>query len=399
MGVAVLVSLVAVVAGYSSGRSAEPATPIPSIHAEDLREQTIYESRQDPGYTAWVGAWVMPDGALMVGFTQATGPVDPAQRKPAPAGLLEDLGVTDPRRDFWGLDLASKYLRSTDGGMTWEPFRSDPFQATYPQAYSSQPTIALDDGTIVRRVNGNDLQDPTMPPTAYLERLAPGAERWGEPQVLMDPERYTYELGRIGRLSDGRLIATGNYWKVPADTPPSERAGAPSTYMLMVSSDEGETWDNALTIPPETGYLLGNEWDTAELPNGDLVAVMRTADSPETETPVRKQAILEQEGDGWVLTDLGPAPFPHSGHPELLATDEGPILHIATSGVHYTKDGRTWTPLEFPNGSQYESSYYPRAVQTDDGVVHVFGHVGGDDEYGAGDQSIAMDSFRLVAEP
>ena len=42
-------------------------------------------------------------------------------------------------------------------------------------------------------------------------------------------------------------------------------------------------------------------------------------------------------------------------------------------------------------------AYYPRSVQTNDGLIVVVGHVGGDDAYGKVDQSIVMDSFRLVA--
>jgi hypothetical protein len=145
-------------------------------------------------------------------------------------------------------------------------------------------------------------------------------------------------------------------------------------------------------------HLPGNEWDTAELPSGDLLAVMRTYDASGSRRPIRKQGLLEKDGDGWVLSDVRDAPFPHSGHPELLATREGPILHIATTGVQYTNDGKTWTPLRFSPRVAYRSGYYPRAVQTGDGVVHVFAHVGADDPYGRMDQSIIMDTFRLEAE-
>jgi hypothetical protein len=109
--------------------------------------------------------------------------------------------------------------------------------------------------------------------------------------------------------------------------------------------------------------------------------------------------LLEKRGAGWVLTDVRQAPFPHSGHPELLATREGPILHLATTGVHYTKDGRRWTRLDFSPSMTYRSRYYPRAVQAEDGAIHVFGHVGADDGYGETNQSITMDTFRLVREP
>ena len=89
--------------------------------------------------------------------------------------------------------------------------------------------------------------------------------------------------------------------------------------------------------------------------------------------------------------EVGPAPFPHSGMPELLATREGPILHLATSGIHWTTDaGTSWHKLDVPG-----TAYYPRSVQTADGRIFVFGHVGGDDAYGKSDQSIVMDSFFL----
>jgi hypothetical protein len=238
-----------------------------------------------------------------------------------------------------------------------------------------------------------------VPHTAYLQRLPPGGDHWTAPQVLMDPARFTYQISRLRYLRDGRLIATGNYWATPAKTSPERRSAVASTFLLMVSSDDGRTWRNGLTIPDDAGYLPGDEWDTAELRDGDLVAVMRTLDSPTSLKPVRRQALLRKHGPGWVLTDLRRAPFPHSGHPELLATREGPILHIATTGVHYTYDGVTWQPLRFVPRLTYRSNYYPRSVQTRDGVIHVFGHVGADDAFEQADQSITMDTFRLVTEP
>jgi hypothetical protein len=343
----------------------------------------------------------MPDGGLMTGFVEATRPVDADARPAIPARVRRAFGVTswDPGYDFWGLELTVRYLRSGDGGSTWRLVRSDPFKAPGPYGYTPQATIALDDGTLLRRVNGDDLRhDPSVPHTAFLERLAPGAKRWAAPRVLMDPAKHTYQISRVRYLRDGRLIATGNVWDVPARTSPADRSPIDSRFLLMVSSDGGRTWENGLTIPAGVDHLPGSEWDTAELPSGDLLAVMRTYDSSGSGPPIRKQGLLEQHGDGWVLTDVRNAPFPHSGHPELLATREGPILHIATTGVHYTSDGRTWTPLRFSPRVGYRSGYYPRAVQTGDGVVHVFAHVGADDPYGRTDQSIIMDTFRLAAE-
>src|SRR5690349_20821734 len=53
------------------------------------RRRTIYHSPQTPGYTCWTGAWSMPNGDLMVSFTQATGPVE--GRPAAPPEALKQL--------------------------------------------------------------------------------------------------------------------------------------------------------------------------------------------------------------------------------------------------------------------------------------------------------------------
>ena len=122
----------------------------------------------------------------------------------------------------------------------------------------------------------------------------------------------------------------------------------------------------------------------------DLLCVFRRR-VPELKAEARWQGVLKKSGDSWTTGEVGPAPFPHSGHPELLATKEGPILHVATSGIHFTNDaGKTWHQLEVPG-----SAYYPRAVQATDSRIFVFAHIGSDDAYGATDQSIVMDTFRL----
>jgi hypothetical protein len=120
--------------------------------------------------------------------------------------------------------------------------------------------------------------------------------------------------------------------------------------------------------------------------------VFRRVDPNNRGREVRWQGLLKRAGDTWTPGDVGPAPLTHSGHPELLATREGPILHVATSGIHWTLDsGKSWHRLDVRG-----TAYYPRSVQGADGRIFVFGHVGGDDAYGKSDQSIVMDSFRLV---
>lgn len=67
--------------------------------AAEYQRQTVYHSPQKPGYTCWVGAWIMPDGDLMTCFTQATGPVD--GRPQAPKEVM-DLLSWYPKYDMTG---------------------------------------------------------------------------------------------------------------------------------------------------------------------------------------------------------------------------------------------------------------------------------------------------------
>ena len=88
--VVVGVGLVVLVVGSPS--SEPEAQPEIRARGVDLTRHTIYRSPQRPGYTAWTGAWTMPDKSLMVAFTQATGPIDPAKRAQASAALRRARG-------------------------------------------------------------------------------------------------------------------------------------------------------------------------------------------------------------------------------------------------------------------------------------------------------------------
>ena len=182
---------------------------------------------------------------------------------------------------------------------------------------------------------------------------------------------------------------------VPANSVTRAEYGKILQPLLIVSRDEGKTWSQPMPVVPakHRENWGGEEFDAAELPDGDLLCVFRRR-NPGGPGEVRWQGLLKKDGDGWVPQNVGPAPFPHSGHPELLTTREGIILHLATSGVHWTEDaGQSWHRLDVPG-----THYYPRAVQAANGRIYVFGHVGGDNAYGSADQSIMMDRFRLVVE-
>jgi hypothetical protein len=366
-----------------------------NFKAVEYVRRPIYHSPQTPGFTSWAGAWTMPDGSLMVCFTQATGPVK--GRKRAPKDVQHKLSwppAGRPGYDMTGLDLRNVHLRSSDDGKTWQKVSADPFKSCM-NGITGEAQTALADGTIIRGVWGYYLPyNPELPRTGYLQRSADGSKTWGKPEVLLDPAKFSAWPKRIRVLSDGRLIVLGGVAHVPANSRTRAKYNGLFEPLLMVSSDKGKTWAGPIQVVPQPHRQNwgGEEFDAAELPNGDLLCVFRRIAPSGKRHEVRWQGLLKKSGNTWVPREVGPAPFPHSGHPDILATREGPILHVATTGIQYTTDaGKSWRKLNVPG-----TAYYPRAIQSDDGRIFIFGHVGGDDAYGKTDQSIVMTSFRLV---
>jgi hypothetical protein len=374
----------------------EPANVI----ATDAVSKTIYHSPQTPGFTCWVGAWIMPDKSLMVTLTQATGPFKDRSRTD-PKTLAHFPGWPpngNANYDMNGLDLRNVYLQSTDAGATWNQVSADAFRSCMNHA-TGKGQVALPDGTIVRAVWGQYLPFDDGPKTGYLQRSGDGSKTWSPPEMpLLNPKHFWTFPTRLRLLKDGRLIVTGGLMRLPAGVLPENVNRPPIEPLLMVSQDAGKTWSEPIAVisPEQAKSWSGEEYDTAELSGGDLLCVFRTVDpTAKTSREVRWQALLKKNGKTWTPQDVRPAPLPHSGHPELLATREGLILHIATSGIDATADaGKTWRPL--PGAKP--SAYYSRSLQDADGQVYIFSHIGGDDAYGAVDQSIRMDTFRLAAK-
>ena len=374
--------------------------PTPSAGADefaavDHQRRVIYHSPQTPGFTSWVGVWTMPDDSLMTCFTQATGPFE--NRRQAPKDVRHRLSWPPkgrPGYDMTGLDLKNVHLRSTDSGKTWRQVSADSFESCM-NGITGEAETALPDGTVLRGVWGYYLPyDPAAPKTGYLERSTDGTLTWGKAEVLLDPGKYSAWPKRVRVLRDGRLIVLGGVAPVPANSRTRAEYNGLFEPLLLVSGDRGRTWQGPIPVVPadQRSNWGGEEFDAAELPNGDLLCSFRRTDPTNRSREVRWQGVLKKSGDTWIADKAVPAPFPHSGHPELLATREGPILHVATSGIHWTNDaGKNWSRLDVPG-----SNYYPRSVQTADGRIFVFAHVGGDNAYGKVDQSITMDSFRLV---
>lgn len=171
-------------------------------------------------------------------WTESSG----AQNVFTPSWVATRLGFQPGQaRDHWGLTNTTTYYKSTDHGAnwsvafpnngvadamrTWNPAVSSCVDSSstgsncptvHPIPFTSQANIALNNGTIIRRVNGEDIgYDQVVNKTAFLQRLAPGAgQTWGPPEYVLDPTTCscTIQISRIRRLADGRLIAMGQRW-------------------------------------------------------------------------------------------------------------------------------------------------------------------------------------------
>jgi len=369
-----------------------------SITAVEHNRRTIYHSPQSPGFTCWTGIWAMPDKSLMLAFTQATGPVN--GRPKAPPKVRSRLNWPPTGRenyDMTGLDLSNVYLKSSNHGTTWKKVSEDHFRTCMNGAAYHRSQLALSNGTIVRCVWGRYLpyEKPPVPQTGLLQRSNDGSKNWQPLKVILDPNKYTMLVTKLKLLSDGRILAIGGIADVPANNQLTRYELNAQQYPgMLVSSDNAQTWSEPITVvPPDHAKNWGGEeFDVAELTDGDLLCVYRRKD-PESvkHREVRWHGLLKKQGGVWIPKRVEPAPFPHSGHPNLLATREGAVLHIATTGIHCTNDaGRSWHQLNVPG-----TRYYPDSLQGPDGKIYISAHVGGDNAYGSVDQSITLDTFRL----
>jgi hypothetical protein len=398
IGSAILLGI-ALGSGTLAAEAANVAVP-KGFEVADYQRQIIYHSPETPGYTCWVYPWIMPDGSIMVSFIQITGPKDGRPR--APMEVQKKLSwphLSDPLRDMTGLNTCTVYLRSTDGGATWNKVCEVPYRGVINSLIHG--CTGLQDGTILRSIYGAYLPyDADVPRTGLVQRSTDGAKTWGTMECVLPPNDFlAYPIG-LHQLHDGRVIFLGGVSKGLADRPWSEYGPAMEP-LLMVSEDSGKTWAGPIQVVPEENRKdwACEECDAVELANGDLFWVFRRCVPDQSNKPVSErdhthwQGVTEKCGNTWIPKWVGPSPFPNLGLPNLVATREGVILYV--NGGQWTADeGKTWQRVN----NLPAPAYYPKGLQLADGRILVFAHVGSDDPYGAVDQKIVLDTFRLKAQ-
>ena len=388
------------------------------MQLRDLDTIFVYHSPQYPGFTCWVGLWNMPDDSVMCSFIQATGPIAGRPKAPddvrtyltwPPTGHGEEYDMT-------GLDLRHVHLRSTDFARTWELVSDDPFKSCMNGAPGETEEVFPDDtatygGVILRGVWGPYLPyNDDVPKDGFLQRSSDGSRTWGPPEVIYGEEGTTFWAKRLRPLRDGRFLAGGGLFFIDPENDTRRGWFRDMTMALFVGDEEGRNWRGPVSIIPDDqiGEFAGEEFDWVELANGDLLCVLRTETLPTFDTQDagqhRRVTRMVKSGDTWEPTRVEPAPFPHSGHPEMLGTREGTVLHVATSGISASADeGASWTHFDLTPETKWHgwcgpgSPYYPKAVQMPNGRILVLGHVGGDDGYATIDQAVVGMTFALDA--
>ena len=351
----------------------------------------VYHSPQTPGYTCWTGCWLMPDGRLMTSFHQATGPLE--RRPHTRQDILDKLSWPPQGKpeyvkyDMAGLCMSALHLASNDGGKTWRRMSIE-HVSTPMNGWTCQAESVTAEGVIFRAVFGLYLPFYDVPQTAYWQRSTDGSRTWSSPQAFFDETRWLARAKRLRVLRNGRLLVSGAVWKPGPHT--RHEWSTHSQPALWFSDDQGQSWSDPLMIWNEDNIRPSEELDFAELPNGDLLVVIRV-----DETRCRWQTLLRKHHDTWQPEPVRRLWIPHSGMPDLLATREGPVLHLATDGIAFTNDGgQNWKYLK-NQGEIIRTGYYPSSVQLPDGRIFSIYHVGGDNYYGQVDQSIESITFKI----
>ncbi|HOW71358.1 MAG TPA: sialidase family protein [Phycisphaerae bacterium] len=382
-----LMALICIVTGWKANAGLK-------IEVYDYKSKTIYHSPETPGYTSWVGFWEMPDGTLYCDFRQVTGPKDKTVST-CPLMESKDKGET------WKVTTDRQGDGTGSGGI---------FQMSQ---NSGRGMAVLKDWTMVRPVwPSGTTSDPS---TGYVVRSTDRGKTWSDPIYFLAAADYRCWPTLIKPLKDGRVVLYAGCWKRGVGQPTDMNYPINNMDKVMfVSEDKGKTWSKPIAlVPPGEGEC--EESDFVEMDNGNLFWVHRSEHYPGKEVPIpargarmgttppqsyawsdRQQSVCKKSGKTFIPGPVEQAPFPHSGYPLVIKTQENLVLHCATDGIYWTSNvGKTWTKLDIPG-----TAYYPKGMQLKDGRIIIIGHVGGDDAYGTVDQSIFQQSFklRMVAE-
>jgi hypothetical protein len=227
-----------------------------------------------------------------------------------------------------------KSVISNDAGETWE----EPIVIVDSEVDDRNPAIGIaPDGSILLAYHTQGSYDEDgkwdgkMGLVHMLVTNSPDGREWAEPWSLgIDAHDKHSPFGRIITLQDGTLLQPLYGDGINGDDPSLNHS------YLVRSSDNGNTWGESTLIAPNQ-----NETALALLPNGELLAAMRTSDRGQKLTvsrssdggyswsePVEVTSGREHPADltvlsnGWILMVFGVRHEPFGVH-ALVSQDNG----------------------------------------------------------------------------
>ena len=172
-------------------------------------------------------------------------------------------------------------------------------------------------------------------------------------------------------LSDGTILAHGwGNWK------PSPPDGGHFAYVLR-STDKGESWELTPIGEDPSGRLDFNENELLELPDGRILAMMRSYEVPGRFNAFMQQCFSEDGGRTW----SPPEPTPIWGYPPHLTLLDSGAIHCVYAHRRYPYGVRAC--LSHDNGATWDIENeiivrddavtgrvgYPSSVQLGDGTL------------------------------
>lgn len=302
-----------------------------------------------------------------------------------------------------------RLIRSIDDGETWSTSEILATPSIWPDGSmaSSRGLTTLDDGTLILTFGEavNHQRFGNREGVKYVARSTDHGVTWTGltvPITLPEPYREVFDAGgRILETSDGTLLLP--FWGSRTLSPHWQTSPNASAAVVLRSFDGGVTWPDMRTVgfdvnvPPITAPQFGSytisgglsEFDVKEMPDGRLVALIRTNSATD---PLRFQQVRSYSDDGgatWsepqAIGYLAPAfSFDYAPCSASLPAGQSKLV-IGHRGI--TDNGKSLIAVSFDEGVTWQD----QTALVDPLGRDYYGLLGGEVEF------VPLDDRRMLA--
>ena len=375
-----------------------------SAVAADFKEQVIFYPEERPGFAAWVKLFQFGNGEVGLSF-------DTIRKAPNPRFMSTSIEFMESfsfpyqysrtliPASHPDLVYESHYMKSSDGGRTW--------QKTGRDWGNGGAIVGYADGRLVRVVWGQQSWRPERGLARHateVDESRDGGNTWKLIARVLDG--FVFSVHRLRKLRDGSLIAMGPQHpsfgpggsrqrlgiKHPGEIDVTVRDQA----AFMHSPDGGYTWTGPHYV---LSSVRASESDFVELPDGRLLIINSSVQlGAQTRQFVHRistgfvcDPVIRIEGAGFDSDNV------QSGIvPETVEISPDGLIAGARRGSEYACSndlGKTWHVIS----GVPECNYQPQSVWLSDGRLLTAWHLGTDSALGQQDMCIGSHSFRIQA--